>query len=64
MIDLLVRRGRLLEIGEDGQLCAECGLRGECNLLAARGVRYAVARPGAADTQAEDYVAGRLTPPG
>ena len=43
MIDLLVKKGRLLEIGPDGKCCTTCGLESECNLLAARGKRYVVA---------------------
>jgi len=43
MIDLLVKKGKLLEIGPDGQCCTTCGLQSECNLLAARGKRYVVA---------------------
>ncbi|MDL1912758.1 hypothetical protein FBQ81_19030 [Chloroflexi bacterium CFX6] len=43
MINLLVRKGRLLEIGPDGQCCTTCGIRSECNLLAARGKRYVAA---------------------
>lgn len=43
MIQLLVRKGRLIEIGPDGGYCTACGLQGECNLLAARGKRYAIA---------------------
>ena len=43
MIDLLVQKGKLLEIGPDGKCCAACGLQSECNLLAARGKRYMVA---------------------
>jgi hypothetical protein len=43
MIDLLVRRGRLIEIGPDGNCCTTCGIQSECNLLAGRGKRYAVA---------------------
>ncbi len=43
MIGLLVQKGKLLEIGPDGKCCAACGLESECNLLAARGKRYAVA---------------------
>ena len=41
MIALLVKKGRLVEIGPDGKSCAACGLKTECNLLAARGKRYA-----------------------
>ena len=44
MIHLLVQRGRLLEIGPDGNACAACSACGvkpeECSLLAARGARY------------------------
>ncbi len=43
MIRLLVQKGKLIEIGPDGKCCAACGLESECNLLAARGKRYAVA---------------------
>lgn len=43
MIDLLVKKGRLREIGPDGKCCSTCGLESECNLLAARGKRYVVA---------------------
>lgn len=40
MIDLLVKKGKLLEIGPDGKHCASCSLEANCNLLAARGKRY------------------------
>jgi len=40
MIDLLVKKGKLLEIGPDGQCCTTCGIQSDCNLLAARGKRY------------------------
>ncbi len=43
MIELLVQRGRLLEIGPDGKCCTTCGVQADCNLLAARGKRYMVA---------------------
>lgn len=43
MINLLVRKGRLVEIGPDGNYCTTCGLQSECFLLAARGKRYTVA---------------------
>jgi hypothetical protein len=42
MIDLLVKKGKLLEIGPDGKCCSTCGLQSDCNLLAARGKRYVV----------------------
>ena len=44
MIDLLVQKGRLFEIGPDGKCCTTCGVQSECNLLAARGKRYTVAK--------------------
>ena len=40
MIGLLVRKGKLIEIGPDGKCCTTCGYESECNLLAARGKRY------------------------
>ena len=43
MIDLLVKKGKLLEVGPDGKCCTTCGMQSECNLLAARGRRYVVA---------------------
>jgi Mn-dependent DtxR family transcriptional regulator len=45
MIALLVQKGKLVEIGSDGKICTACGLQSECNLLAARGKRYACALP-------------------
>ncbi len=44
MIDLLVKKGKLLEIGPDGKCCTDCGEQTQCNLLAARGKRYMVLR--------------------
>jgi hypothetical protein len=44
MIDLLVQKGKLIEIGPDGKCCTTCGIQSECNLLAARGKRFAVAQ--------------------
>ena len=43
MIELLVQKGKLIEIGPDGKCCNTCGLESECNLLKARGKRYLVA---------------------
>lgn len=43
MLGLLVQKGRLVEIGPDGGYCAGCGEQSDCNLLAARGKRYALA---------------------
>jgi Mn-dependent DtxR family transcriptional regulator len=42
MIQLLVEKGKLIEIGPDGKCCDTCGLESECNLLKARGKRYLV----------------------
>jgi hypothetical protein len=42
MINLLVQKGKLIEIGPDGNCCNTCGLESECNLLKARGKRYLV----------------------
>jgi hypothetical protein len=42
MIELLARKGRLIEVGPDGGFCAACDLRGECNLLAGQRTRYVV----------------------
>ena len=43
MIGLLVRKGKLIEVGPDGKCCTTCGLESQCNLLAARGKRYIAA---------------------
>jgi DNA-binding IscR family transcriptional regulator len=43
MLQMLVQKGKLVEVGPDGKYCAACGLESECNLLAARGKRYVVA---------------------
>jgi hypothetical protein len=42
MICLLVQKGKLIEIGPDGNYCSTCGNESDCNLLAARGKRYMV----------------------
>ncbi len=42
MLELLVQKGKLLEIGPDGKYCAECGQVSDCNLLAVHGKRYAL----------------------
>ena len=46
MIQLLVRKGKLLEIGPDNKCCTTCGFESDCSLLAARGKRY-ICRPAA-----------------
>jgi hypothetical protein len=45
MIGLLVRKGKLVEVGPDGKCCSTCGLESQCNLLAARGKRYMAVPP-------------------
>ena len=40
MLELLVQKGKLLEIGPDGMYCADCGQVSDCNLLAVHGKRY------------------------
>ena len=42
MINFLVQKGKLTEIGPDGKCCTTCGFQSDCNLLAARGKRYRV----------------------
>ena len=43
MLELLVQKGKLLEIGSDGKYCADCGQVSDCNLLAVHGKRYVLA---------------------
>ena len=43
MLDLLVRKMKLLEIGPDGKYFAYCGQVSDCNLLAVHGKRYVLA---------------------
>jgi DNA-binding IclR family transcriptional regulator len=43
MIETLVQKGKLIEIGPDGKYCASCGLESDCNLLKTHGKRYVVA---------------------
>ena len=40
MIQLLVLKGKLLEVGPDNKCCTTCGFESDCSLLAARGKRY------------------------
>ncbi|MBM4426263.1 MAG: hypothetical protein FJ031_03390 [Chloroflexi bacterium] len=40
MLELLVQKGRLVEVGPDGKVCASCGLESNCRLLAVKGKRY------------------------
>lgn len=45
MIQTLLHKQRLVEIGPDGKYCTACSEKGQCNLLAARGARYALRAP-------------------
>ena len=40
MIQLLVQKGKLLEVGPDNKCCTTCGFESDCSLLTARGKRY------------------------
>ena len=40
MLDLLVKKGRMIEVGPDGKYCAACGLESNCQLLAVHGKRF------------------------
>jgi Mn-dependent DtxR family transcriptional regulator len=40
MLEMLVRKGRLVEVGPDGKVCAACGLESNCQLLVVKGKRY------------------------
>jgi len=46
MLDLLVKKGRLIETGPDGKNCSACGVQSGCALLVAHGRRYLVNRDG------------------
>ena len=40
MLSLLVRQGRVVEIGPDDQVCTTCPLTSRCSLLTGQNVRY------------------------
>ncbi|HVN14813.1 MAG TPA: FeoC-like transcriptional regulator [Anaerolineales bacterium] len=54
MIQLLVKKGKLLEIGPDNKCCTTCGFESSCSLLATRGKRYVVVPTKTAE---EEYAA-------
>lgn len=56
MLELLVQKGRLVEVGPDGKLCAACGLESNCQLLAVRGKRYLISR----SSSCEPFCSGKL----
>ena len=43
MVELLVRKGKLVQIVPGEAFCSDCGIQSQCNLLAMRGIRYAPA---------------------
>ena len=43
MLQMLVHKGRLLEIAAECGSCADCGEQTQCNLLATRGARFVLA---------------------
>lgn len=40
MLEFLVQKRKLLEVGPDGKYCSDCGQISDCNLLAVHGKRY------------------------
>lgn len=42
MLQTLLHKGRVVAIGPDGGMCNACGVQATCNLLQARGARYAL----------------------
>jgi hypothetical protein len=46
MIDTLVRKGRLRQMGPDGGVCDSCGIARGCQLLALKGKRYSLNESG------------------
>lgn len=42
MLELLVRKGRLIRLCAASAACGHCPLRSDCNLLAGQNVRYVV----------------------
>lgn len=43
MLELLVRKGRLVKLCAAQTACGDCPLRSDCNLLAGQNTRYVVA---------------------
>lgn len=43
MLELLVRKGRLVKICAAQTVCGDCPLQSDCNLLAGQNTRYVVA---------------------
>ena len=43
MLELLVRKGRVVEMGADCGICDTCGIRGHCDIPVTRAKRYKIA---------------------
>jgi hypothetical protein len=43
MLELLVRKGRLVKLCASATVCADCPVHSDCNLLAGHNTRYVVA---------------------
>lgn len=56
MLELLVQKGRLVEVGPGGKACAACGSESNCQLLAVRGKRYLIPR----SSSCEPFCNGKL----
>ncbi len=42
MLETLVRKGRVLEVGGDCGICDSCGIRGHCDIPVTRAKRYRI----------------------
>jgi predicted transcriptional regulator len=42
MLETLVRKGRVLEVGADCSICDSCGIRGHCDIPVTRAKRYKI----------------------
>ena len=43
MLELLLHKGRVMEMGADCGICDTCGIRGQCDIPALRAKRYKIA---------------------
>ena len=43
MLELLVRKGRVVEMGADCGICDTCGIRSHCDIPVTRAKRYKIA---------------------
>jgi Mn-dependent DtxR family transcriptional regulator len=42
MLEMLVRKGRVVEMGADCGICDTCGIRGHCDIPVTRAKRYKI----------------------